>query len=43
MKFSGRYSDEDAMNVETDKYDKRKIKVYCPYCHEESEVNHENE
>ncbi len=31
MKFSGRYSDEDAMNVETDKYDKRKIKVYCPF------------
>lgn len=32
-RHSGDYSDEDAVNCETDKFDKRKIKVICPYCH----------
>lgn len=30
---AGSYSDEDAFNCETDKFDKRKVKVVCPHCH----------
>lgn len=29
---AGSYNDEDAWNVDTDKYDLRKIKVECPGC-----------
>lgn len=30
---AGSYSDEDALNVSTEAYDKRKIRVCCPLCH----------
>jgi hypothetical protein len=30
---AGSYSDEDAFNCDTDKFDKRKVKVVCPHCH----------
>lgn len=33
---AGSYSDEDAYNCDTDKYDKRKIRVACPKCGNES-------
>lgn len=29
-------SDEDAINFDTDKYDRRKVKVFCPYCNGKS-------
>lgn len=29
---AGDYSDEDAWNCNTDKYDRRKIKIVCPHC-----------
>ncbi len=30
---AGDYDDEDAVNFDTDRYDKRKIRVTCPCCH----------
>jgi hypothetical protein len=29
---AGTYDDEHAYNIDTDKYDKRKVKVKCPKC-----------
>lgn len=30
--WAGSHDDEEAMNSDTDKYDKRKIRVTCPHC-----------
>lgn len=32
MPHAGDYSDEDAFNLDTEKFDNRKIKVECPGC-----------
>jgi Zn finger protein HypA/HybF involved in hydrogenase expression len=33
---AGGYSDEDAVNCDTGKFDRRKIRVTCPKCHNTS-------
>jgi|APSaa5957512622_1039677.scaffolds.fasta_scaffold00181_17 hypothetical protein len=30
--YGGKFDDEDAFNVDTDRYDKRKVKIICPGC-----------
>ena len=33
--FAGEVDDEEAWNSDTDRFDRRKIKIECPHCHEE--------